>query len=96
MSLIAVKGDQNSHGGGSLNADTQSKVTIGGKLIVCVGSTAESDGLCPLVGGEHCNPVASEGSSKVTIGGRRIHLDGDLRSCGGTTIASGQSKVTIG
>lgn len=95
MSLVSVKGDKNTDGNGDLLADTQSKVKIGGKLVVCVTSNASQDDLCPVVGGEHCNPKAVQGSSKVKIAGLSIHRDGDLRSCGATTIVTGQSKVSI-
>lgn len=96
MSLVSVQGDMNSHGGGALNADTQSKVFISGKLIVCVDSSAMPDNDCPDLGGNHCNPRATQGSSKVFIGGKAIHRHGDSRSCGATTIAQGQTRVNIG
>lgn len=96
MALAAVKGDNNTDGNGGLLADTQTKVKIGGILVVCVTSNANPDDLCPIVGGEHCNPKAVGGSGKVKIGGKAIHRHGDTRSCGATTIVSGNTKVKLG
>ncbi|QIG65719.1 tail-associated lysozyme [Ochrobactrum phage vB_OspM_OC] len=96
MALVSVKGDPNTDGNGALLADTQTKVKIGGLLIVCVTSNASADNLCPIVGGEHCNPKAVTGSANVKIGGLSIHRHGDGRSCGASTIVTGQTKVKIG
>lgn len=64
--LIAVQGDPNSHGGGSLDASVNpGTVFIEGKELVVVGSSASPDGLCPDPGGAHCSPSASGGSSDV-------------------------------
>lgn len=63
----AVQGDTNSHGQGGLIA-SKSFITIGGKAVIVQGDSAQPDSLCPVSGGEHCNPKAAEGSSVVTVG----------------------------
>jgi uncharacterized Zn-binding protein involved in type VI secretion len=95
LSLIAVEGDQNTHGGGQLiaaGASSPQRVTIGGIPVIVHESPAGPDGaLHPLP------PTSTAGGSgKVTIYGAPVHRDGDPRQCGATTIVSGQSKVTSG
>lgn len=65
--LIAVDGDKNDHGQGSLTANCN-KVFINGKLIVKKGNSAESDSLCSSEGGDHCSPDAISGSENVFVG----------------------------
>lgn len=63
--LWAVKGDPNNHGSGNL-INTGTTVTIEGKeVIVLFPDNAAPDGLCPISGGEHCNPKTAEGSPNV-------------------------------
>jgi uncharacterized Zn-binding protein involved in type VI secretion len=94
MPLVAVEGDPNSHGGGQLIASSGSspqKVKIGGIPVIVHESPAFPDSFHPLP------PTSTaEGSSKVFCYGLPIHRHGDLRQCGATTIASGNSKVTSG
>jgi uncharacterized Zn-binding protein involved in type VI secretion len=95
MPLIAVEGDENSHGGGALIAtggSSPQKVTINGKAVIAHPSPAEPD----LFG--HVSPLSdtAEGSSKVFVYGLPVHRDGDLRECGATTVVTGQGKVSAG
>jgi uncharacterized Zn-binding protein involved in type VI secretion len=94
MPLIAVEGDENTHTGGELIAaggSAPKKVFIAGKAVIVHPSPAEQDI-------SHPQPLTdtAEGSSKVFIYGLPIHRHGDLRVCGATTIATGQSKVFAG
>jgi uncharacterized Zn-binding protein involved in type VI secretion len=84
--LIAVQGDLDSDGEGALQP-VQTKVFINGKPIAVVGDPASADDL------PTANPSPVTGSSKVFIGGKAVHRNGDLRNDGATTIATGQSKV---
>lgn len=63
----AVEGDKNTHGEGGLIA-TKSYIKIGGKSVIVVNDPANQDNLCPSLGGEHCNPKASSGSSFLDVG----------------------------
>lgn len=65
--LWAVDKDPNSHGGGALNASTP-YITISGKKIVIAGDSAAPDSLCPIPGGNHCNPAAVGFSSLIKVG----------------------------
>ena len=64
--LIAVEGDQDTHGHGELIA-SQHYIKINGKAIIKVNDNANPDDLCPSAGGSHCNPVASSGCSFINI-----------------------------
>lgn len=95
MALVAIEGDQNTHGGGELLASGGSapqKVRIGGIPVIVHPSPALPDGQ------DHPPPPTdtAQGSSKVFCYGLPVHRHGDLRQCGATTIATGQTKVTIG
>jgi hypothetical protein len=58
--LIAVQGDNNSHGAGALNASINpGTIYINDKELVVNGSSASVDNL------GHPNPAAAEGSSDV-------------------------------
>ncbi len=64
--LIAVEGDQCSHGGGALISTSGSTLYIEGKRAIVVGDYAERDALC----GEdrppqHCRPIPITGSGDV-------------------------------
>lgn len=62
--LVAVETDPNSHGAGGLNASINpGTVFIEGKEMVVNGSSAAADSLCPTLGGSHCAPSATSGSS---------------------------------
>lgn len=65
---VAVEGDQNSHGGGSLIAAGGTFVKINNKSVIVVGDSASPDNLCATVGGAHCSPAAASGASFVTVG----------------------------
>jgi uncharacterized Zn-binding protein involved in type VI secretion len=56
--LWAVENDPNNHGAGGL-IHSQDYVTISGKLVILQGDSANPDSLCPALGGDHCNPVAT-------------------------------------
>jgi uncharacterized Zn-binding protein involved in type VI secretion len=93
MPLIAVEGDENTHGDGQLIASGGSspqKVKINGKSVIVHPSPAQPD----LFGHPLPPTDTAEGSGKVFIYGLPVHRHGDLRQCGATTIASGQSKVS--
>lgn len=66
--LVAVQGDLDSHGGGGLIAGLGSFVTINNKPVIVVGDSANPDSLCPLLGGNHCNPKAATGADFLTVG----------------------------
>ena len=71
--LASVLGDPNTHGGGNLKAsNNDGTVFINGILVNLLGSDAAGDRLCPIPGGEHCNPKASQASP-------------DVFACGGPT-----------
>lgn len=66
--LVAVDGNENSHGGGNLKA-ANPNVHVGGKLVVIHGpNDASADNLCPLPP-SHCNPKTAAGSPNVFVGG---------------------------
>lgn len=65
--LWSIDGDPNSHGGGGLNAATKN-VYIGGGAVVNNGDEAAADALCAPLGGAHCGPSASQGSTNVFVG----------------------------
>jgi uncharacterized Zn-binding protein involved in type VI secretion len=88
--LVAVKGDPESHGGGALHADnTGGKMFAGGIEVVVVGSSADTDNLF------HPNPAAATGSGKLWVNGNMIHRNNDSRTCGASTIATGQTKLYV-
>ena len=55
--LWSVDGDKNTHGDGALTT-SHSWLTIAGKGVIVSDDEAESDSLCPIVGGAHCAPSA--------------------------------------
>ncbi|NBR22687.1 MAG: hypothetical protein EBU08_02645 [Micrococcales bacterium] len=65
--LWSINGDPNTHGGGSLSAATNN-VFIGGVAVCNDNDSAAPDSLCAPVGGAHCAPSASGGSSNVFVG----------------------------
>lgn len=65
--LVSVNGDPNSHGAGNLSASTN-QIFVENKMVVEVGDGASPDGLCPPLGGSHCGPSSSSGSSNVFVG----------------------------
>jgi hypothetical protein len=62
--LWAVEGDLNTHGGGALIASS-SLMIEGKRVIVHRPDNAQPDALCPIPGGEHCNPKTAQGSGDV-------------------------------
>lgn len=66
--LWSINGDPNSHGAGNLIAAVN-QVFIGNIMCVNVGDSAVPDNLCPPLGGAHCAPSATGGSSNVFVGG---------------------------
>ena len=64
--LASVLGDPNTHGGGALKASTNDgTVFVNGILLNLLDSSASPDALCPIPGGPHCNPKASQASPDV-------------------------------
>jgi uncharacterized Zn-binding protein involved in type VI secretion len=64
--LWAVDGDPNTDGGGEL-ITSHTWITINGKGIIVVGDNANPDGLCPIPGGPHCDPVAVGSDNFVNV-----------------------------
>lgn len=90
--LVSVVGDQNDHGGGSLQTPPQTKWTVNGKLVCTVDTVASSDNQDHTPGQTN----ASTGQSKWTVAGKAIHRNNDSRYCGAQTVVSGQTKFTVG
>ena len=65
--LWSIDQDPNSEGGGALSAATNN-VFIGGIAVCNNNDSAAPDSLCVPVGGAHCAPGASGGSSNVFVG----------------------------
>lgn len=66
--LWSINGDPNSHGAGNIIAAVNN-VFIGGIMAVNIGDSAVPDALCPPLGGAHCAPTTTGGSSNVFVGG---------------------------
>ncbi len=64
--LWAVENDQNTHGQGGLIA-SKTFIKIGGKSVIVNNDSANQDSLCPIAGGEHCNPKAVSPSGFVEV-----------------------------
>lgn len=64
--LWAVENDQNTHGNGGLIA-SKTYVKINGKSVIVQNDNANPDNLCPIPGGEHCNPKATGFSSLIDV-----------------------------
>jgi uncharacterized Zn-binding protein involved in type VI secretion len=95
LPLVAVEGDENTHGGGELFAaggSSPQTVKIAGKSVIVHPSPAGPDDF------NHPPPPTdtASGFAGVTCYGLPIHRHGDPRQCGATTIATGQSKVNAG
>ena len=65
--LWSINGDPNDHGDGNLIAATKN-VFIGSIAVVNIGDSASADGLCIPLGGSHCAPTATGGSTNVFVG----------------------------
>jgi hypothetical protein len=65
--LWSINGDTNNEGGGALSAGTKN-VFIGGVAVCNKNDSAAADALCAPVGGAHCAPNATGGSSNVYVG----------------------------
>lgn len=65
--LWSINGDPDNEGDGQLIAAVNN-VFIGGQMVVKNGNGAAPDSLCYVVGGDHCNPLASSGSPNVFVG----------------------------
>lgn len=59
--LWAVDNDPNTHAAGGLIPGGATFITIGGKMVIVQGDHAKPDGICPISGGDHCDPVAADG-----------------------------------
>lgn len=92
MPLVAVVGDQESHGAGALQVPPQTKWTIGGKLVCTVDTLAAIDNLDHPPGQTN----ASTGSGSFYVAGKALHRQDDSRYCGATTITTGQTKFYVG
>ena len=65
--LWSVAGDPNTHGGGALIA-SKTYIKINDIPIIVNGDGAGPDALCIPLGGSHCSPSATSGSSLVDVG----------------------------
>ena len=64
--LWAVIGDPNNHTGGALSP-SGSTVFVEDKLVIInAPDSAAPDDLCPIPGGNHCNPQTAGGSGTVS------------------------------
>jgi uncharacterized Zn-binding protein involved in type VI secretion len=63
--LWSVVGDPNTDGNGQLISAVGSTVFINGKLVIVIGDSASPDDLCIPLGGLHCAPIPTTGSSTV-------------------------------
>lgn len=64
--LWSVEGDMESDGMGQLISKSPGTVYVNNiKIIVKDMDDASPDSLCPVLGGEHCHPHPTEGSSDV-------------------------------
>lgn len=64
--LWAVSGDPNSHGSGGLNPSGATVYCEDKLVIVNAPDSAAPDNICPISGGEHCNPKTASGSGTVS------------------------------
>lgn len=94
--LVAVKDDGNTHGAGNLIPANPQTVFVEGIPVIEHDDPAAPDALCPPLGGPHCAPGTSEGSSTVFVYGNPLHRNNDGRVCGAKTIVSNQSTVFAG
>lgn len=99
LKALSLDQDPNTHGLGFLQAAPfQLKVFVRNFRVCLWGDQGLPDADCdednPPI---HCTPDAIEGSTKVFISGIGVHRDGDLRSCGATTVSYPfNSKVFVG
>ena len=63
--LIAVEGDECTHGNGALISTSNTSFCIEGKRVIVVGDYAFPDTLCYIVGPPHCRPIPITGSGDV-------------------------------
>jgi len=87
MPGIAVVGKDTA--GGKQLGGGQSKLTVGGALVVVLGDPIESHGKSP-----HNGATMVQASSKFTVQGKPVCLAGHAASCGHAT--SGQANFTVG
>lgn len=76
-------------GGAIINETAQSTVTLEGYLIAVEGAKVMSHG-----SGTHASAVINEGSSTVTIGGKKVIRGGDKATC--LHPATGSTKLICG
>lgn len=60
--LVAVEGDECTHGNGALISTSNTEFYVEGKKVIVVGDYAFPDTLCYVVGGLHCAPIPITGS----------------------------------
>ncbi len=65
--LVASDGDTCTDSNGQLNANAD-EVYVHNILVVGHTATAAPDGVCPVLGGDHCGPNTNEGSPNVFVG----------------------------
>lgn len=98
--LWAVDGDKESHGNGALKASTGDSspgtVFINNKPVIVGTTDADPDDKAPAEKGEHQNPKSQGTFATVLAYNKPAHTNGDTRTCGATTIVSGQSNVHVG
>lgn len=93
MPLVSVFGDNNSHGGGALQASNNSgHFFVNGKKTVYKESLAEPDN----AGHPPAATTSKTASSKFYSEGIQVHRHGDLRYCDASTIVTGQTRFYCG
>lgn len=93
--LWAVKGDQNTHGGGNLIPQNPQTVYVNSINVIEHQDPAFPDALCPK-SPIHCNPATAKGSSSCFVYSSPMHRDRDSRICGAVTKVSLQTSVFVG
>lgn len=91
--LVAVFGDKNSHNDGDLQCDNNpGKMYVQGKLVALKDCSALADSLSHTP--DQTKP--SQGTGKLWVNGIQVHLNGQSRYCGASTIVTNQSKLYSG
>lgn len=91
MAYVCVVGDPDSHGGSITSGD--GKLTIQGNVVAIVTSSVSPD---PIPGHSGKSVTGPGHGRNITIHGKKVIVSGAPVSCGASTVASLQSKFSIG
>lgn len=95
--LVSIHLDEDDHGGGNLNSQTQHSFIQNTKIARIFDDAFPDDSCDDDDGNSHCDPYPIEGSLlNVFVEGKLIHRNKDHRTCGGITITSQISNVYSG